>query len=68
MVASTPIYVPISIKDDGTVIYNNRVNCANAYDMESRTFTLRLKPKIENPKIDGIILFKGKLDGKIKKF
>ena len=59
--AQVPIYLPFSLKQ-GTVTYANNMFCEKAYDPSTKTLRLRFKKVSDNPKIDGIILFRGKLE------
>lgn len=63
IVCSTPIYIPFEVTSSGKVIYNKKFECANAYDLGTSSLSFFLQPKVEHPKIDGLILFKGELEG-----
>jgi Malectin domain len=56
------IYLPFNLKD-GKVTYARHMDCQNSYNQATRTLRLRFKKVIDNPKVDGIILFKGRLEG-----
>jgi len=56
------IYLPFTLKE-GQITYASHMDCERAYDPSTRTLKLRFKKVLDNPKIDGIILFKGKLVG-----
>ena len=61
-ISSLNIYIPLTLKN-GKVTYSGKLECVKALDASSN-LRLRFEPLIDNPKIDGIILFKGKLEGK----
>lgn len=56
------IYLPFNLKD-GKVTYARHMDCQNSYNEATRMLRLRFKKVIDNPKVDGIILFKGRLEG-----
>lgn len=60
-ISSLNIYIPISLRNR-RVTYAGKLECSNAMDASSN-LRLRFEPLIDNPKVDGIIMFKGKLEG-----
>lgn len=58
------IYIPFSLRN-GQITYAKHMDCENAYDSRTGKLRLRFKKVVDNPKVDGIILFKGKLEGKL---
>ena len=65
-VSSLNIYIPFELKDDQQIIYAGRVNCQNAFDTSKNRLRLKMVASRDNPKVDGIILFKGTIDGKLQ--
>lgn len=61
----SPIYIPFSINNEGLVIYDDKRECHGAYNKDSKVLSVNLKPHVEKPKIDGLVLFKGTIEGKI---
>ncbi len=62
-----PIYIPLNILQSGEVIYNDRATLIKAYHPQSEILTLTLNAKNGGAsKIDGIVMFKGTLDGSYK--
>jgi hypothetical protein len=57
------IYLPFTLKE-GQITYAGHMDCDKAYDPATRTLKLRFKKVLDNPKVDGIVLFKGKLTGR----
>lgn len=55
------LYVPFKL-ENGQVYYAGNRLCEQAFDRSSSTLKLRFKKVIDNPKVDGIILFKGTLE------
>lgn len=55
------LYLPFSLRL-GEIQYANYLDCEKAYNSNTKTLRLRFKKYIENPKIDGIVLFKGKIE------
>jgi len=62
-VSSVSIYIPFH-KEGMKITYAGRTGCLNAIDPHSGHLKLRLHAVKDNPKIDGIILFKGSISGK----
>lgn len=58
------IYLPFTLKN-GQITYAKHLDCENSYNRDTKTLRLRFKKVIDNPKVDGIILFKGKLEGSL---
>lgn len=61
-ISSLNIYLPFTVSKR-KVTYAGKTDCQNAID-ENANLRLRFEPLIDNPKVDGIIMFKGKLEGK----
>ena len=59
---SVSIYIPFNVQE-GSVRYADRLDCANAIDEERKTLKLVMHALRDNPKVDGIILFKGTIEG-----
>ena len=59
-ISSLNIYIPFSL-NDGKVVYAGKFECEEA--MDGQNLRLRFEPLIDNPKVDGIVMFKGKLEG-----
>lgn len=66
-ISSVSIYIPFNVQE-GNVRYAGRLNCVNAIDEKSKTLKLSLKALRDNPKVDGIILFKGTIEGELRCF
>lgn len=60
--SSLNIYIPFNLSN-GKIVYAGKFECENALDKNSH-LRLRFEPLIDNPKVDGIIMFKGKIEGK----
>lgn len=58
------IYIPFSVTKGGYVRYANRLDCDNAFDEKRNTLKVVMTALRDNPKVDGIVLFKGNIDGK----
>ena len=59
------IYIPIQ-KVGNDIIYAGRLACQNAYDANSGSLRFRMQAVKDNPKIDGIVMFKGTIDGMLR--
>ena len=59
--AAVNLYLPITIKDNQEVIFDGHTACLNAF-ISSR-LSLKFEPVKDNPKVDGIVVFKGTIDG-----
>ena len=55
------LYLPFTLKN-GKLVYTKNTECEKAYDSNSKLLRLRFKKVLDNPKVDGIVLFKGKLE------
>ena len=62
-VSSVGIYIPFELKND-QIIYADRIDCQNAYDAPNSSLRLKMVASRDNPKVDGIVLFKGTIEGK----
>jgi hypothetical protein len=62
-ISSLNIYIPFNLTN-GKVTYAGKFECDSAMD-DNHNLRLRFEPLIDNPKVDGIVMFKGTLKGKI---
>lgn len=58
--AQVSVYIPFSVKNN-RVVYLKDLECENALT-SGRAVRLRFKAVYDNPKVDGIVLFKGSLE------
>jgi Malectin domain len=62
-----PIYLPFTVLEDGTLLYNDQKNLPDGI-VDTNKLHLTLERITDNPKIDGLILFKSRLDETNYKF
>lgn len=58
--AQVSVYIPFSVRNN-RVVYMKDIECDNALT-SSKALRLRFKAVYDNPKVDGIVLFKGTLE------
>lgn len=56
------VYIPFRLRAN-VVTYADHMLCEKAFDESTKTLRLRFKKVLDNPKVDGIVLFKGRLAG-----